>query len=62
MRVLVIEDDDAVRSAIRRSLLLAGYEVIESVDGEDGLAKLAGDVPDVVILDVGLPKIDGIEL
>jgi len=62
MRVLVIEDDDAVRSAIRRSLLLAGYEVIEAVDGEDGLGRLANDVPDVVILDVGLPKIDGIEL
>jgi two-component system, OmpR family, response regulator MprA len=62
MRVLVIEDDDAVRAAIRRSLLLAGYEVIEAVDGEDGLGRLATDVPDVVILDVGLPKIDGIEL
>jgi len=62
MRVLVIEDDDAVRSAIRRSLLLAGYEVIESPDGEDGLLKLSEDVPDVVILDVGLPKVDGIEV
>ena len=62
MRVLVIEDDDAVRSAIRRSLLLAGYEVIEAVDGEDGLGRLAADVPDVVILDVGLPKVDGIEV
>jgi two-component system response regulator MprA len=62
MRVLVIEDDDAVRSAIRRSLLLAGYEVIESPDGEDGLLKLAEDIPDVVVLDVGLPKVDGIEV
>ena len=62
MRVLVIEDDDGVRSAIRRSLLLAGYEVIEGVDGEDGLLKLAEDIPDVVILDVGLPKVDGIEV
>jgi two-component system, OmpR family, response regulator MprA len=62
MRVLVIEDDDAVRAAIRRSLLLAGYEVLEAVDGEDGLGRLAADVPDVVILDVGLPKIDGVEL
>ena len=62
MKVLVIEDDDAVRSAIRRSLLLAGYEVIESADGEDGLGRLASDVPDVVILDIGLPKVDGIEI
>lgn len=62
MRVLVIEDDDAVRSAIRRSLVLAGHEVAEAVDGEDGLSHLADDVPDVVILDVGLPKLDGIEV
>ena len=62
MRVLVIEDDDAVRSAVRRSLLLAGYEVIEAYDGEAGLDRLALDVPDVVILDVGLPKVDGIEI
>ncbi|HTV17111.1 MAG TPA: response regulator transcription factor [Polyangiaceae bacterium] len=62
MRVLVIEDDDAVRSAIRRSLLLAGYEVIEAADGEEGLGRLTLDVPDVVILDVGLPKVDGIEI
>ncbi len=62
MRVLVIEDDDAVRGAIRRSLLLAGYEVLESPDGEDGLLKLAEDVPDVVVLDIGLPKVDGIEV
>src|SRR5579872_4885615 len=62
MRVLVIEDDDAVRAALRRSLLLAGYEVIEADDGEAGLNRLALDVPDVVILDVGLPKVDGIEI
>jgi two-component system, OmpR family, response regulator MprA len=62
MRVLVIEDDDAVRSAIRRSLLLAGYEVLEAADGEEGLGRLANDVPDVVILDIGLPKVDGIEI
>jgi two-component system response regulator MprA len=62
MRVLVIEDDDGVRSAIRRSLLLAGYEVLESPDGEDGFRRLTLDMPDVVILDVGLPKLDGVEL
>ncbi len=51
-----------MRSAIRRSLLLAGYEVLESADGEDGLRQLALDSPDVVVLDVGLPKLDGVEL
>ena len=62
MRALVIEDDDAVRAAIRRSLLLSGYEVIEAEDGEQGLAKLAESVPDVLVLDIGLPRLDGIEV
>ncbi|MDA8069854.1 MAG: response regulator transcription factor [Actinomycetota bacterium] len=62
MRALVIEDDDAVRAAIRRSLLLSGYEVIEAEDGEQGLTKLAESVPDVLVLDIGLPRLDGIEV
>jgi two-component system response regulator MprA len=62
MRALVIEDDDAVRAAIRRSLVLDGYEVSEATDGAQGLAQLDSEVADVVILDVGLPVIDGVEL
>ena len=62
MRALVIEDDDAVRQAIRRSLLLSGYEVVTAADGEQGLLALAESIPDVVVLDLGLPKLDGIEV
>jgi two-component system response regulator MprA len=60
MRVLVIEDDDAVRAAIRRALLLGGYEVLEAHTGQDGLLHAQTDVPDAVVLDLGLPDIDGV--
>jgi two-component system response regulator MprA len=62
MRVLVIEDDDAVRAAIRRALLLGGYEVLLAPNGEEGLLKAQTDVPDAIILDLGLPDIDGMEV
>jgi two-component system response regulator MprA len=62
MRILVIEDDDAVRAAIRRALLLNGYEVVEAIDGQDGLQHAREDVPDAIILDLGLPDLDGLEV
>jgi two-component system response regulator MprA len=62
MRLLVIEDDDAVRSAIRRALLLAGYEVLLAADGEEGLRKAGTTMPDAIVLDLGLPVIDGMEV
>jgi two-component system response regulator MprA len=62
MRVLVIEDDDAVRDALRRALLLAGYDVLQAPNGEEGLLRAQGDVPDAIVLDLGLPDIDGMQV
>jgi two-component system, OmpR family, response regulator MprA len=62
MRVLVIEDDDAVRAAVRRALLLGGYEVLLAENGEQGLLHAQSDVPDAIILDLGLPDIDGMQV
>jgi two-component system response regulator MprA len=62
MRVLVIEDDDAVRAAVRRALLLGGYEVLQAETGEDGLLRAQTDVPDAIVLDLGLPDIDGMQV
>ena len=62
MRLLVIEDDDAVRSAIRRALLLAGYEILLAADGEKGLMMAGTAMPDAIVLDLGLPVIDGMEV
>lgn len=62
MRVLVIEDDDSVRAAVRRALLLDGCEVLAAPNGQEGLLKAQSDVPDAIVLDLGLPDIDGMEV
>jgi two-component system sensor histidine kinase MprB len=62
MRVLVVEDDDSVRAAVRRALLLAGYEVIQAPTGQEGLWRAQSDVPDAIVLDLGLPDIDGVQV
>jgi two-component system, OmpR family, response regulator MprA len=62
MRALLIEDDDAVRAALRRALLLDGWEIVLAVDGQDGLLQAETARPDVVVLDLGLPVIDGLEV
>jgi two-component system response regulator MprA len=62
MRLLVVEDDTGLRDVLRRALSLAGYEVRLSGDGAEALAEVARGVPDAVVLDVGLPDIDGLEV
>jgi two-component system, OmpR family, response regulator MprA len=59
---LVVDDDRAVREALRRALTLAGYEVQVAEDGEAALEQTAQVVADAVVLDVGLPGIDGLEV
>jgi two-component system, OmpR family, response regulator MprA len=61
-RVLVVEDDDEIAQVLQRSLRLEGYEVRVAGDGEQALKAHADYVPDLVILDLGLPKIDGIDV
>ncbi|MHB8243531.1 MAG: response regulator transcription factor [Solirubrobacteraceae bacterium] len=62
MRILVVDDDRAVREALRRALALADYEVQLTEDGEQALERIAQAVPDAVVLDVGLPGMDGLEV
>src|ERR1700721_3040959 len=62
MRLLVVDDDRALRDVLRRSLTLAGYDVRLSETGAGALSDVAGTVPDAVVLDVGLPDIDGLEV
>jgi two-component system, OmpR family, KDP operon response regulator KdpE len=61
-RILVIDDEPQIRKFLRISLNAYGYEVIEAVRGEDGVAKCATESPDLVILDLGLPDLDGQEV
>jgi two-component system response regulator MprA len=60
-RVLVVDDDKAVRESLRRSLEFNGYEVQLATDGAEALAGIGAADPDVVIMDVMMPRLDGIE-
>ena len=61
-RVLVVEDDDDIAFVLQRMLRTEGYEVRVAGDGEAAMTDARAYVPDLVILDLGLPKLDGIDV
>jgi len=61
-RVLVVDDDETVRDVVRRYLEVAGFIVDMAGDGAEGLAKFAAREPDLVVLDVMMPGINGLEV
>jgi two-component system response regulator MprA len=62
VRILVVDDDRSVRDALRRALTLGGYEVDTVDDGREALARMSISAPDAVVLDIGLPEVDGLEV
>lgn len=58
-RVLVIDDDAAVRLVLQRNLEHAGFEVMTAEEGLGGLAAALGEAPDIVVLDLMMPNVDG---
>lgn len=60
--VVLIEDERPIRRFLRATLVSQGYRLFEAATGEEGLAEAAARPPDVVILDLGLPDIDGLEV
>ena len=62
MRILVVDDEPAVRTALRRALALEGYDVELAEDGADALDQLKTSAPDAIVLDVLMPKVDGLEV
>jgi two-component system response regulator MprA len=62
VRLLVVDDDRALRDVLRRALSLAGYDVLLTDSGAGALSEVNAVVPDAVVLDVGLPDIDGLEV
>jgi DNA-binding response OmpR family regulator len=58
-RVLLVEDDDAIRTSLGKSLTVAGHAVTALASGAEGVAAVARDKPDVMLLDLGLPDLDG---
>jgi two-component system response regulator MprA len=61
-RVLVVEDDEAIAEVVRRALRQAGHEVRTAADGVEALDAADQFVPDLVVLDLGLPRLDGVEV
>jgi DNA-binding response OmpR family regulator len=58
-KILVIEDDEDIRTIVVTRLKMVGYETIVSADGMDGLRRFYGDRPDLVVLDIAMPVMDG---
>ncbi|GAB3445632.1 response regulator transcription factor [Actinophytocola sediminis] len=62
MRILVVDDDRAVRESLRRSLQFNGYQVDLASDGGQALEVIVADRPDAMVLDVMMPRVDGLEV
>jgi two-component system cell cycle response regulator DivK len=58
-RILVVEDQEDLRAILRDFLTASGYTVIEAVDGLDGVAKARSENPDLILMDIQLPVLDG---
>src|SRR3712207_5507126 len=62
MRILVVDDDRSLRDALHRALSVGGDAVEVAENGQHGLSQIAATDPDAVVLDVGMPDIDGLQL
>ena len=61
-RILLVEDDPSIREVTALGLQAAGFEVLTAVDGHDGLERFRSAAPDLILLDVMLPRLDGLEV
>ncbi|MHB8104182.1 MAG: response regulator [Dehalococcoidales bacterium] len=61
-RVLIVDDESAIRKFLRVTLTAQAYHIIEATSGQEALSKAAADKPDIIVLDIGLPDINGIEV
>lgn len=62
MKILIVDDDPQIRDVLAIALERAGYSVIAAHDGQVGLLRALRDAPDLVVLDIGLPELDGLEV
>ena len=60
--ILIIEDDEFLRGLINKKLSAEGFNIISAVDGEEGIKKAKEQKPDLILLDLVLPNIDGFEV
>ncbi|MBL8164968.1 MAG: response regulator [Anaerolineae bacterium] len=60
-KILVVDDDPQIREIVQRTLVKEGYEVSEAVDGKDALDKVTADAPEIILLDLMMPRMDGFD-
>jgi DNA-binding response OmpR family regulator len=60
--VLVVDDDPVIVELLRVNFEMEGYHVLAATDGEEGLARVTSDRPDILVLDVMMPRLDGLEV
>ncbi|PIP23368.1 MAG: response regulator [Candidatus Nealsonbacteria bacterium CG_4_10_14_0_2_um_filter_38_17] len=61
-KILIVEDDKFLRELIAQKLIKEGYDIVEAIDGEEGVKKVKEATPDLVLLDLILPGVDGFEV
>jgi two-component system, OmpR family, response regulator len=61
-RILTVDDDPHIREVINVALRKAGMAVVEARDGKEALSRFASDAPDLIVLDIGMPELDGLEV
>ena len=59
MKILIVEDDRMIRHLMSRRLTIEGHDVILAEDGEDGVRRARIELPDLILMDIGLPKLNG---
>ena len=62
MRILIVDDEEEVRASMREYLESNGFAIVEAADGEEALAKAFTEKPDLLLLDLRLPKVDGYQV
>lgn len=62
MKILVVDDEENIRKLVNYNLVLDGFEVIMAIDGKEGLEKAINEKPDLILLDIMMPEIDGLEV
>ena len=60
-KILLVEDNEMNRDMLSRRLIRRGYEVVIAIDGEQGVAKVTSESPDLILMDMSLPVLDGWE-
>jgi len=61
-KILIVDDEPAIISILTTRLEAVGYQVVAAVDGEEALQKAEKEIPDLIVLDIMLPKIDGFKV